>query len=255
MCHPSFTADVLKRPTLITVKDLPALGVLCKTHHTSTHQLLRQWKLLICLSTFSFLLTIQIQCYLFSRHIPEMLEDDKCTNIAYKNSSADTANTFIKSARHYSNDNCGYNWFPGSKGGNNYVYFVPPIVLPPWLGCQPSPTWLREHRRFLAPKTQLWVSAVTEIMHRLCLSPFCSCFHDWSLVVTHTSASLTVNSEDEHPSPFCCHPVVRSGLGTTPLQFISGGSDQFVEVCEGALLGWAGCSFWIQYPQHGSLQT
>lgn len=102
MCHPSFTADTSNWPTLMTVKDPPALGMLCKTHHTSTHQLLCQWELLLCLNTLSFLLTMQIERYLFSRHIPEMLKEGKCTNIAYENSSSGTANTFIKSERHYS---------------------------------------------------------------------------------------------------------------------------------------------------------
>lgn len=43
---------------------------------------------------------MQSKWYLFSRHIPEVLQEHKHTNIAHENSSAGTASTFNKSARH-----------------------------------------------------------------------------------------------------------------------------------------------------------
>lgn len=44
---------------------------------------------------------MQTKWYLFSSHIPEMLKEHKHPNTAYENSSAGTANTLSKSARHY----------------------------------------------------------------------------------------------------------------------------------------------------------
>lgn len=167
----------------MTVKDPPASGVFCKTHHTSTHQHPANENCWYAEESllFFFCWPHKFNTSFPARHIPETFEEDKRTSIACENSSGGYSKQIDQICKILFKQNRGCNRFPGSKEGNNHMYFIPPIVSSP----HPSPTSLREQHSFAASKTQLGVSAVTEIMHWICLSPFCSCFQDWSLVVTH----------------------------------------------------------------------
>lgn len=149
----------------MTVKDPPASSVFCKTHHTSTHQHPANencWYALTIFFFFFFCWPHKFNTSFPARHIPEMFKADKYTTSACENSSRGYSKQIDHICKILFKQNHGCNRFPGSKRGNYHIYFIPPIVSSP---CS-SPTSLREHHSFAASKTQLWASAVAEIMHR-----------------------------------------------------------------------------------------